>query len=70
MKGTAVNTRVRTKAEEQVSATTEISKASIYTVGVVSALLGVWGVACFVGGLVASGGPLSFVGSWFNSLGL
>ena len=70
MKSIAVDARVKTRAEEQVSATTEISKASIYTIGIVSALIGVWGLACFVGGLVGSGGPLSFIGSWFSSLGL
>lgn len=68
MKGTAVNTRVRTSAGEKAAATSEISKAGIYTVGIASALIGVWGLACFVGGLIASGGPLSFIGNWFRAV--
>ena len=68
MKGTAVNTRIRTKAGEKATVTTEISKAGIYTVGIASALIGIWGLACFAGGLVASGGPLSHVGSWFKAV--
>ncbi|MDH3329591.1 MAG: hypothetical protein OEM01_10195 [Desulfobulbaceae bacterium] len=68
MKGTAVNTRVRTHAGEKATVTTEISKAGIYTVGVASALIGIWGLACFVGGMVASGGPLSIVGNWFKAV--
>lgn len=68
MKNTTVTTRARVQAGEKTTATTEISKAGIYTVGIASALIGIWGLACFVGGLVASGGPLSFVGNWFKAV--
>jgi len=68
MKGTAVNTRVKARAGEKATTTTEISKAGIYTVGIASALIGIWGLACFVGGIIASGGPLSFVGNWFKAV--
>ncbi|MDW7774100.1 MAG: hypothetical protein SCH71_14535 [Desulfobulbaceae bacterium] len=68
MKNTTVNTRVRTRAGEKANVTTEISKAGIYTVGVVSALIGIWGFAAFVGGMIASGGPLSLVGNWFKAV--
>ncbi len=68
MKGTTVNTRVRTQAGEKTTATSEVSKAGVYTVGIASALIGIWGLACFVGGLAASGGPLSLVGNWFKSV--
>lgn len=62
-----VNTRVKTRAGEKANTAAEVSKATVYTVGVVSALIGVWGLACFVGGMIASGGPLSFVGNWFKA---
>ena len=68
MKGTAVNTRVRTRAGEKATASAEISKAGIYTVGIASGLIGIWGLACIVGGMIASGGPLSFVGNWFKAV--
>lgn len=68
MKDTAVNTRTQVKAGENVTATAEVSKAGMYTVGIVSAIIGLWGLACFVGGMVASGGPLSFVGNWFKAV--
>ena len=68
MKDTAVNTRTRVQAGENVTATTEVSRAGMYTVGIISAMIGVWGLACFVGGMVASGGPLSFVGNWFKAV--
>jgi len=68
MKSTSVNTRIKTRTKENATATTEISRAGIYTVGIASALIGVWGLACFVGGMIASGGPLSFVGNWFKAV--
>jgi small-conductance mechanosensitive channel len=67
-KSVYARTRVRTRTQEKANATTEISKAGIYTVGIVSALIGLWGLACFVGGIAASGGPLSLVGNWFKSI--
>ena len=68
MKDAAVKARVRAQAAEQATATTEISRAGIYTVGIASALIGIWGLACFVGGLVASGGPLSFISNGFKAV--
>ena len=72
MKETTVygRTRVRTRTQENVKAdtATEISRAGIYTVGVASALIGLWGLACFVGGMVASGGPLALAGNWFRAV--
>jgi hypothetical protein len=68
MKGTAINTKVRTRTREKASATTEVSRAGIYTMGIVSAVIGVWGLAAFIGGMVASGGPLSLVGNWFKAV--
>lgn len=69
MKETSVYARTRVRSGEKAAATTEISKAGMYTLAVVSTLIGIWGFACFVGGLVASGGPLSFVGNWFKAVG-
>ena len=68
MKNTAVNTRTQVQTGENVSAASEVSKAGVYTIGIISALIGLWGLACFVGGMVASGGPLSFVGNWFKAV--
>ena len=68
MKNTAVTTRTQVRTGENVSTSTEVSKAGVYTIGIVSAMIGLWGFACFVGGLVASGGPLSFVGNWFKAV--
>lgn len=60
--------RTRVRSREQASTATEISKAGMYTVGIASAVIGLWGLACFVGGLVASGGPLALIGNWFKAV--
>ncbi len=65
---TNIKTQVRTGTRENASVSDEISKAGVYTLAAASAAIGVWGLACFVGGLIASGGPLAFVGSWFSAV--
>ena len=46
----------------------ELSQTTILTVGGVSVLIGLWAVACFAGGLVASGGPISMFRQWFQAV--
>ncbi len=68
MKDTQVYAKTRVRAGEKANAATEISRAGMYTVGIASAVIGLWGFACFVGGMVASGGPLSLIGNWFKAV--
>ncbi len=69
MKGTTnIKTQVRTGTRENANVSDEVSKAGVYTIAVASAAIGIWGLACFVGGLVASGGPFAFVGNWFRAV--
>ena len=43
--------------------------AAITTIGVGGgAIIGLWSVSCFIGGMIASGGPVSFVVSWFKAV--
>jgi hypothetical protein len=68
MKDTKVIARPQVRVGGKVDAASEISKAGIYTVGIASALIGIWGLACFVGGVIASGGPLALVADWFKAV--
>jgi hypothetical protein len=43
----------------------ELSRGAIFAVSVAPVLIGIWAAACFVGGLIASGGPLAMLKSWF-----
>lgn len=42
-----------------------LSKTSLIAMGVVSAVIGLWAIACFLGALVSSNGPLEMVQGWF-----
>ena len=68
------NTQAQTKTKNQTStkvntqAQVEISKGAMFVVTSVPTLVGVWAAACFVGGLVASGGPVSMAQSFFAAV--
>jgi hypothetical protein len=36
--------------------------------GTVSTLVGLWAVACFVGALLATGGPLALAKAWISAV--
>ena len=67
--------RTKVKQREQVichvltgSSATEVSKVGIITVAAFGGLVGLWSLACIVGGMAASGGPLAFIGNWFKAV--
>ncbi len=64
--------RVRQKVGADSTATqntaTEISKVGIVTIAAFGAIVGLWSLACIVGGMAASGGPLAFVGDWLKAV--
>lgn len=66
------NTRIGRKAGtavgEKGNVSTEVSKISITFVAILGVAVGAWSLACIVGGLVASGGPLEFVANWFKAV--
>jgi hypothetical protein len=59
---------VQTGVQERSDVGTEVSKVSITMVSIFAAVVGLWSFACIVGGLIASGGPLAFVKSWFGAV--
>jgi hypothetical protein len=63
-----VKESVRIGVQEKSEVGTEVSKVSITMVSIFAAVVGLWSFACIVGGLIASGGPLSFVKSWFGAV--
>ena len=53
---TTVKRMERTSGAERSDAATEVSKVSITVVGVFAAIVGLWSLACIVGGVLSSGG--------------
>ena len=61
-------TKVQTNTKADTRAQAEVSKGAMFAVTSIPTLIGVWAAACFVGGLVASGGPVSMAQSFFTAV--
>lgn len=68
MQTAKIQTQTAIKEQETVQITAEISKGALATVGGISVLIGLWAVACFAGGMLASGGPLTLAKQWFEAV--
>jgi hypothetical protein len=56
----------KTRSSDHVHAGLDtLAQNSTLVMGGVSALIGIWAVSCFIGGLVSAGGPLKLAYSWF-----
>ncbi len=60
--------RTSTGSTTRIENGAEVSRAAIMALSAPSALIGVWSLACLVGGLVASGGPIGLAQSWFSAI--
>ncbi|MBU0730176.1 MAG: hypothetical protein KKE17_12065 [Proteobacteria bacterium] len=60
-----VNTKTTDSAKSGIDA---VSKGSIILMGAVSAIIGLWAVACFVGAMMSSSSPTGVFGGWFSSI--
>lgn len=65
---TRIQQRERTRATDKTSVSTEVSKVSLTFVAILGVAVGVWSLACIVGGLAASGGPLQLIGGWVKAV--
>jgi hypothetical protein len=65
---TRIQQREKTRLTDKTSVSTEVSKVSMTFVAILGVAVGVWSLACIVGGLAASGGPLQLVGSWVKAV--
>lgn len=60
--------RTSTKSVAQETADTRISTGALTAFGAISALVGLWAVACFVGALLATGGPIALAQAWISAV--
>jgi hypothetical protein len=63
-------TRSRTRTRENTgTAVNAITGTSINLMAGVSGLIGLWAVACMVGAMISSGGPVALFTGWFKAVG-
>lgn len=58
----------RTRVTGQSAAEVNVSKGVLTALGVASALVGLWTVACFIGGMVVSGGLFALAKAWISAI--
>ncbi|MEW6289849.1 MAG: hypothetical protein AB1545_08350 [Thermodesulfobacteriota bacterium] len=59
----------KVRAGEQTGAGLDaFAKSGISVMGALSALIALWAVACFIGGLVSAGGPVELAYGWFKAI--
>ncbi len=58
----------RTRVTEQSAAAVNVSKGALIALGVASVLVGLWAVACFIGGMIGSGGLFALAKAWVSAI--
>ncbi|WP_457575131.1 hypothetical protein [Desulfomarina sp.] len=65
---TKINRKSGSRTIDRADVTTEVSKVSITVVGLFGVVVGLWSLACLVGGLAAAGGPGQLAMGWFKAV--
>lgn len=58
--------RIRSVAEELTNS--NVSSESMVILGTASTLVGLWAVACMVGAMLSSGGPIALARAWISAV--
>ena len=66
MKNTTAITKERSAAIDNVSV--ELNKVGACAIGVSSAVIGCWAVACLASGMISSGGPVAIMSNFVSAL--
>jgi len=60
--------KTKTSTKTNVDAKAEVAKGALRTMGAAGVVVSVWSVASLIGGMVASGGPISLIKAWFGAI--
>lgn len=67
--GQMVRTKTRSNALVTDGIGTDIMQGAVVGLGAMAAgLVGAWSVSCLIAGVIAAGGPLALVTSWFGAV--
>jgi hypothetical protein len=65
VKAAVRNSCVQTQSRLNTSSQTSVGTTVI---GVSACAIGLWAVACLVGGIMSSGGPFALIGDWIGAV--
>lgn len=63
--GAIAKTKSQPKAASSLQSQVDTSNGTMATMAAVPAIIGLWAAACFIGGMISSGGPIEMVKNWF-----
>lgn len=63
--GAIAKTKSQPKALSSLQSQVDTSNGTMATMAAVPAIIGLWAAACFIGGMISSGGPIEMVKNWF-----
>lgn len=66
--GAIAKTKPQPKTSSNLQAQVDASNGTMATMAAVPALIGLWAAACFIGGMISSGGPLEMIKNWFSAI--
>ena len=67
--GQMVKTRTRNSVLVTDGVGTDIMQGAVVGVGaMVAGLVGAWAVSCLIAGVIAAGGPIALISSWFGAV--
>lgn len=68
MNKVTTKTKAISRTTANVQLDSELSKVGISAMVIVSGLISMWAMACMIGGMISSNGPLAFISSWFGAV--
>ena len=68
MKETTIQTTTELNGTRSTDVGMEFSKVTAVGIGVTAAFIGGWALICLTSGMIAGGGPVAMVTSWFRAV--
>jgi hypothetical protein len=60
--------RSSVQTQSRSSVDSQVYTAGTTAIGVSACAIGLWAVACLIGGMLSSGGPIALVGDWVGAV--
>lgn len=68
MNTTNTQNSARTQTQLKATASTEISKVGVTTIGIAAGIIGCWAIACLFSATISSGGPAGLISNFIQAI--